>query len=119
MPYAVVGEHRFDLPHEMDGVLEVVEHRDRRHDPGRLLREATIGVGREEFGDQRDGVAIEVTELVSRGIDSYTGYVGCRITLEQSGVVAADVENDISTAQLNESFQVAHLVREMRDHGLV
>ena len=108
-----------DVSHERSWILEIVEHRKGRHDPGLLCTEAiTHGLRREEVRDQPDVRRIIRREFLSCGVDTDELEILGK-GLQSSPVIAAHVDDEIPARNRNPVENRAHLPLEMLYHRVV
>src|SRR2546425_447794 len=119
VPDAVGGEDLGDLAREPDRVVQVVEHRDRGDDAGWANPRLLVGSRRKELRHEDDVLRVVLTQLGADGVDADAANVACRVGLERGGVVAADVQHDVTGAEADQALQVAALPLQVTHHRLV
>ncbi len=70
MPNSIRRKNALDFPREADGIIEIIKHRDRRHDLGRRRRGRSECLRGEEVGYQLDVVGIVALEFLAGRINS-------------------------------------------------
>ena len=119
MPYSIVCQDDRNLPRKADGVIKILEHRDRSDHLGLGLGHGRVRSRTEEIWDQPNARRVVACKLPSRWIDAYSRQPAFRIRFQGSGVIASDVENGVAGSQRYEALDLPYLLVEVINHGLV